>query len=341
LPALFPRNNNLEWLRLLFAVQVVVGHCHAHMGFPLPLILRHFPGVPAFFFVSGFLIYASHQNAGGLRYFQNRFLRLFPALLFVTIGGLVVVALSKGGNFLAEHPGTIITWFIAQISLGQAYNPSIFRDIGVGVINGSLWTITTEILFYIAVPIIVWLERYNRHAVAIVTLLSFAFYAFGGLLMEGVVLAGQPLWRYFWITPVVWGWMFGFGILAFKHYQLMARWMRYLPLALAPMAVLALIGASGPWLNTSGQELGIVYFAGYAALIFYLAFGTRYFRLPFDLSYGIYIWHMPIINLLIVKGLPYSWLVMLATLALAALSWFMIEKPALRLKRKTIHDVSG
>ncbi|UNK78553.1 acyltransferase [Sphingopyxis granuli] len=339
--ARFPRNNNLEWLRVLFALQVVIGHCHAHLGLPLPLLLRHFPGVPAFFFVSGFLIYASHQNAGGLRYFQNRFLRLFPALLFVTLGGLVVVALSKGMNFVAGNSGTIFAWFIAQITLGQAYNPSIFRDIGVGVINGSLWTITTEILFYIMVPVIVWLERYNRHSVAILTLLSFVFYAFGSLLMEGTILAGQPLWRYFWITPLVWGWMFGFGMLAFKHYRLIASRMHFLPLVLAPMLVLILVNAGGPWLNTIGQELGIAYFVCYAMLIFYLAFGTPYLPLPFDLSYGIYIWHMPIINLLIVKGLPYPWIAMLATVALAAFSWFAIEKPALRLKRKTIHNLSG
>lgn len=59
----FPRLNNLEWLRLFFALQVVAGHCSAHLGLRLPKILAFFPGVPAFFFVSGFLIYASYSNS--------------------------------------------------------------------------------------------------------------------------------------------------------------------------------------------------------------------------------------------------------------------------------------
>ena len=59
-------------------------------------IINHLPGVPAFFFVSGFLIYTSYLNAPGIRYFQNRFLRVFPGLVFVSLGGLVVVGIAKG-----------------------------------------------------------------------------------------------------------------------------------------------------------------------------------------------------------------------------------------------------
>ena len=65
----FPRTNNLEWLRLLFAVQVAIVHAGEHLGVPMPSIVAHFPEVPAFFFVSGFLIYASYLNASGKRYF--------------------------------------------------------------------------------------------------------------------------------------------------------------------------------------------------------------------------------------------------------------------------------
>lgn len=86
---LFPRKNNLEWLRLIFAMQVVLAHAANHLesGFKLPGFMSNFPGVPAFFFVSGFLIYPSYLNSPGKRYFENRFLRLFPGLVMVTIGG--------------------------------------------------------------------------------------------------------------------------------------------------------------------------------------------------------------------------------------------------------------
>jgi len=69
-----------------FRGQVVFVHAAEHLNFAIPAIIGHFPGVPAFFFVSGFLIYASYLNAPGRRYFENRFLRLFPALVFCNIG---------------------------------------------------------------------------------------------------------------------------------------------------------------------------------------------------------------------------------------------------------------
>ena len=99
----FPRNNNLEWLRLIFATQVVLMHVQEHLGLALPKIISHFPGVPAFFFVSGFLIYASYLNAPGRRYFENRFLRLIPGLIVVTMAGALVVLVAHGWTDLFDH----------------------------------------------------------------------------------------------------------------------------------------------------------------------------------------------------------------------------------------------
>jgi peptidoglycan/LPS O-acetylase OafA/YrhL len=150
----FPRKNNLEWLRLIFAMQVVLAHTSNHLesAFKLPRFISNFPGVPAFFFVSGFLIYSSYHNSPNNRYFENRFLRLFPGLVLVTIGGGGVILFAQGWDSLLNNTSTFIYWFLSQITLGQAYNPELFRTVGIGVINGSLWTITTEILFYLSVP---------------------------------------------------------------------------------------------------------------------------------------------------------------------------------------------
>jgi peptidoglycan/LPS O-acetylase OafA/YrhL len=60
-----------------------------------------------------------------------------------------------------------------------------------------------------------------------------------------------------------------------------------------------------------------------------------------DISYGLYIWHMPVINGLIWRGGGHSWLsVPLAlglSLSLACLSWFYVERPALRRKRRSLY----
>lgn len=334
-PPVFAKANNIEWLRLLFALQVVIGHAALHLGGKIPALVGYFPGVPAFFFVSGFLIYAAYLNAPGRRYFYNRFLRLFPGLLFVTLGAVAVALLAHGVADMAAHPATYATWLLAQLTLGQAYNPAHFRDVGVGVLNGALWTLTTEILFYLAVPIIVWLERRFKHTVPALIAFSLAVYAFGPALWPTPLRGDKTLYDFLALTPVVWGWMFGFGMLAVKHYAALQRWFRYFPLAALPLALMIAFG-EGLLFGVAGNRLGVVYFSCYCCLILWLAFATPHLPLKTDLSYGTYIWHGPIINLLLVLGLPSMATAVVLTVALAAVSWFLIEKPALQLKRQSL-----
>ena len=62
--------------------------------------------------------------------------------------------------------------------------------------------------------------------------------------------------------------------------------------------------------------------------------------MPTDLSYGTYIYAFPMQQLLVICGLvslnPFVFAIIatIATLPLAALSWFLIEKPAQSLKSR-------
>ena len=337
----FPRENNLQWLRLAFAVQVVLVHATEHLGVVGPglELIQHFPGVPAFFFVSGFLIYAAYANTPDHRYFQNRFLRLYPGLVFVTLGGAAVALIAHGWSDLLVKFSTYATWFLAQTTLGQAYNPGHFRDIGVGVINGSLWTLTTEILFYLCVPALVWLERRFRYAVLLLSCVSFAIYAQGPTIWQDAIYRGKTVYDFIALTPIAWGWMFGAGMLAVKHFSLIRRSIRFLPLAILPLATLMLVG-TGPFLGSAGNRLGLVYFALYMAVVLWCAFGTPFLPLKFDLSFGTYVWHMPVINLLLVLAVPSLSLVLFLTFSIATLSWLLIERPALRLKRHSLKPIA-
>ncbi len=59
-----------------------------------------------------------------------------------------------------------------------------------------------------------------------------------------------------------------------------------------------------------------------------------------DLSYGVYIYAFPIQQLLVIMGLatlrvfPFFIVATLVTLPLAAMSWFVVEKRALALKKR-------
>lgn len=332
----FPKLNNLEWLRLIFALQVLFVHAGEHLNLPMPNFIHHFPGVPAFFFVSGFLIYASYLNAPGRIYYENRFLRLIPALIAVTMGGVAIALAARGISDLKENFSQYFIWFLAQITLGQAYNPSLFRDIGVGVINGSLWSITVEVLFYFSIPVIVFLEKKRKEIVIWLMLFTFITYFVGPDLLSRKIYREKSIYNFLELTPIAWGWMFGFGLLCAKHFKAIQQHIHYAPWLIIPLAAMIAFG-EGPIFGSVGNRVGIVYFFCYSSLILWIAFYTPYARLPFDISYGTYIWHMPVINFMLLKSMTGIIPSVVATAILAMASWYLIERPALGLKKKTLH----
>lgn len=335
------KRNNLDLLRLVFALQVLFLHAAEHLGSRVPTFIDHFPGVPAFFFVSGFLIYASYKNSPGWRYVQNRFLRIYPAMIFCCVGMVVIALIAHGWGDLARHGRQYAFWFLAQVTLGQTYNPAFLRDVGVGVLNGSLWTITTEVLFYFCVPLLARAEANYRFTIHTLTAASFLLYAFGPHIWTQPVYRDKTAFDVLSLTPLVWGWMFGTGILAFKYFERLKKHSWLLPLAVIPVIVLGALGSSGPILGSAGNTLGIVYFLCYVAAVFWLAFRTPAIPLKADLSYGVYIWHMPVINLLLVLSMANLWVALAGTLMLASISWFLIEKPCLKLKKRSLRSLAA
>ena len=337
----FPSKNNLDWIRLALALQVVLTHASVYLHSPLrlPNFISNFPGVPGFFFLSGFLIYSSYLNSRGYLYFQNRFLRLFPGLISVTIGGAAVILFALGWDALKNNTSTFIIWFLSQISLGQAYNPELFRSVGIGIINGSLWTITTEIIFYLTVPLIVLLEKRFRFTVILLMGISFFIYTYGPFLLSGNVYRQKSFFDLLALSPLVWGWMFGFGILAAKYYKDIECFIKFLPILFVPLLFMIFFG-EGFLFQPHGNRLGLFYFICYTGLILWFSFGFSFVKLPFDLSYGAYIWHAPIINLLLIIKISNLPLAVVITLTMAAFSWFLIEKPILKLKRQSLRPIN-
>ena len=72
------KNNNFDIIRLFAAFQVMYSHISAYFfnePIQIPFFLSHLPGVPIFFFISGFLISLSFEkNSSTKFFFINRFL---------------------------------------------------------------------------------------------------------------------------------------------------------------------------------------------------------------------------------------------------------------------------
>lgn len=176
--------NNFNLLRLFAALQVVYIHTIEHFKVDNEYIilfshlLSYFPGVPIFFLISGYLISMSYDKNSNIKeYAKNRILRIYPALylnFFVGIGILWYF-----GQFIDVSIVNIISWSIAQLTFFQFYNPEFIRDFGVGVINGSLWTISVELAFYIILPFIyIFLKKdfYKKFFFLIFISLIFYYY---------------------------------------------------------------------------------------------------------------------------------------------------------------------
>jgi peptidoglycan/LPS O-acetylase OafA/YrhL len=110
-----------------------------------------------------------------------------------------------------------------------------------------------------------------------------------------------------------------------------------------------MVCAAAKWLrvDTGGNNLSPVYLLPLAGLIVSLAVSAP--RLSdkilrhHDYSYGLYLYHMLVIDLLVALAAPSRWasvaIAIIVSLGLAALSWSLIEKPYLRSKRAALRVV--
>jgi peptidoglycan/LPS O-acetylase OafA/YrhL len=338
-------DNNFNLIRFAAAMQVLVVHSihHFELASPFEPMLRLVPGVPAFFFLSGYLIYQSYErmHAGGdFGFYVNRVLRIYPALLVCFV--VSVLSVWATGYFAAHPPppGRFFAWVAAQVSFVQFFNPDFMRGYGAGVLNGALWTVSVELQFYALMPIVAWLFRRARVLLVILFVLSVA---------ANLYLRVFPDWSDFRIklltvSFVPWIYMFLLGSFA-------AAWRRtpeltgrigYLPLIAAYVLSMNFVG---DFATNASNAINPVSFVILAVLLLKLAHArlwlpervNDYFRRN-DLSYGLYLYHMPIINLLMVTAVAGAMASAAAAMCIgllaAGMSWYIVERPALRLKKR-------
>jgi peptidoglycan/LPS O-acetylase OafA/YrhL len=357
------RDNNFDLLRLFAAFQVVYFHSAGHLDpgaaeIPwLDATLRLFPGVPIFFVISGYLVSLAYERSPSLgSYARNRFLRLYPGLW-----GCFAVSLALIGafgqidrEFLASC--SFFLWVGAQLTVLQTWNPDALRDFGVGVLNGSLWTIPVELSFYVAVPLLyrfVMRGPLRRLETSLLVALAVASYA---LWFASVSVGGRTggLWvKLASFTLPAHLHMFLIGLLLQRSSGRVARWVEGRVLAWTALYLglswAVRIGVGGP--ERAAGALLPVSAAAWALMRICLAFwilaaaftarGAAHATLRgHDISYGVYLYHALVINLCAALGFGGRGAViavMGAAALLGTLSWFLVERPALRRKRSSIH----
>lgn len=333
-----PRSNALNALRLAMATEVILWHSFAVTGSVLPSApvrqLLFGVGVDGFFAISGFLITASWRNNPRLRdYLVARALRILPGLYVC----LVVTAFVIAPIGVAIQGGPAAKLLLSSAPFEYVVENSAIAvlkfDVGgtptgvpiPGMWNGSLWTLIYEVLCYVAVLALGLAGLANRRWTSAVVL----------VLALGVAASLPPM-----TFPGVWSneqCIARFAIV-FAAGALVYQWKDAIPARWSLVAVsVVIVLLTG--LLPDYRLVGAVPLA-YAVIVSGALIHNKYLRLPTDLSYGVYIYAFPVQQLLVICGLVklnpvvFAVVATIATLPLAALSWLLIEKPALSLKSR-------
>jgi peptidoglycan/LPS O-acetylase OafA/YrhL len=343
--------NNFHLIRLFAATQVVLLHARYHLGIELPSalelsidFLKHFNGVPIFFTVSGFLILWSFDRhpAQWLNYAQNRALRIFPGLYVCLLMTLFVLVYFLGIESFEKNLLSAAMWLAGQLTVFQFYTPAFLRDFGVGAPNGALWTIPVEIQFYVLIPFI-WYSwnRWGRPALWIVWGGSVLFYN-----VLNAFLPTTSLWHQLAkvsVFPYLYN--FGFGMLFYVYHRQLSPWLkdRFLYWISIYLIYIGIIFyAFGLYLTSyTPNGWGMIANLLLACVTISFAFSFRNLSTQLlgeeDISYGVYIYHMIVINIFVecglLKHMYYYAAVVFITFLLGLLSWKWVEKPVLRLKK--------
>ena len=346
------KQNNFDLIRLLAASQVAIIHGIEHLKvdflYPLAFFLSFFPGVPIFFFLSGLLISAAWERNPDLKSFVgNRVYRIFPGLwLCVLLSILSILICSHILNIELSYIW-LSFWAVAQGTLLPQWNPQFLDWFGIGVVNGSLWTIPVELSFYVALPIVYLLS--SRLSLSLnkifIILLIISIIIFHVLIRTDPISDLQILIvKLVGISPIPWFWMFCLGVLVQRHmdvaYSLIANRAHVFLLILICISLLGnLLGT--PVLFGVANDIGMLNYLFLCLFILSLGYTFPYLSDKLlnrnDISYGVYIYHMLIFNSLIMLGMfgIYSFLCgLLLTLIFASMSWRYLERPFLR-KRKS------
>ena len=155
-------------LRLVLAYLVVASHIIGLSDTEVDLPFRHLYdaelAVYTFFAVSGFFIVKSYSSSRSILHFlSKRFMRIYPAYIVIIIAPVIFGFIVQTEDmFSRDCFESVGRYFIANAFTLNFIAPQfcgLFENSATNAVNGSLWTIKNEVLFYLIVPIIIFLKR--------------------------------------------------------------------------------------------------------------------------------------------------------------------------------------
>lgn len=327
--------NRFDALRLALATLVFLYHGVALSGLmpfsSLELTLSAIAelSIQGFFIISGALVYSSWQRSDGLSdYVGKRVRRLYPAyVVIILVPALISGILSFGQAGALQDVLRYLAANLVFLNFMEGELPGLFSSNRYSEVNGALWTLKIEVMFYIALPVLAWglskLKQYWWIGLGLVVIGAFAWYNTMLALdhpynkhlarqLPGQMMyfaAGMAMWRLWDVASNHSALFFAIGVAALTAALLVPP--------LDALRVLGLFGIVAGIAFMPGPELNAARWG--------------------DVSYGVYIVHFPIVQGLVAAGL-FAALGLICGLVIAAalvfavsyLLWWWVEKPALR-----------
>jgi peptidoglycan/LPS O-acetylase OafA/YrhL len=340
------KKNAFDLLRLLLAISVLISHSILIGGYklqdPLSVLSKNQTslaefGVMGFFTLSGYLITASFENSKNpLIFISHRLLRILPAFwvcLIITAFVLAPLIFCKNNRSLSAFPFTgdgsslsyLFSNFFLLIKQWSIKNVLDYASYG-GSLNGSLWSLYPEILcyFFTFIAGVFGLFNKNKLLYLMITITVLVFFAinfnFNKSYGPTILILSPALKLYA-------SFMAGSLIYVFRDKMILDErgtiFLFFFTLMLIKFGGFNLIS---PLL---------------IALTLISAFQLFELRLKYDVSYGVYIYSFPIQQLLfhffgsILNVITFICFSLLISFVIGFLSYILIEKPCIDLRKRT------
>jgi peptidoglycan/LPS O-acetylase OafA/YrhL len=333
------RSTGFDYLRLTLAVSIMLWHAFG-LSYGLPYVIDLMNGwlrpvigmiLPIFFALSGFLVAGSLERSAGLTTFAGlRVLRIFPALVVeVGLSALILGPLLTQYSLTSYFGSSAFhAYFLNMLGDIRYELPGLFLENPVpSTVNGQLWTIPFELKCYVLLSALALLtlvkRRFGFLAILGMLCLPFAVVKFvffpddvdpTGLVPGNILvlcfLAGVALYLYKDAVPwrgdlFILSAVMAFGCFSVRNGDYFA------PIPVAYLTVyLGLLNPNSAWLGRTGDYSYGIYLYGYVIQQAVAGWGhwTHHWYVNFPIS-------------------------LLIATTFAALSWNLVERPALKLKR--------
>lgn len=338
------RDNNFNFLRLFLALAVILSHSFELIDGNLKrepltalfdsLSLGMF-AVNSFFLLSGFLIVQSWDRKPILfDFLKNRVLRIYPAFIVASLLAVLIVGALGANAALYFRDLNLLLLLKNLILLRHPETPPVFEGQHYPFVNIPLWTIAYEFRCYLLVALfgLCGLVK-NRFAWLGLFVAAFILFKIPALkkmdFFGSYFLFGEPQY-FFRFLP----YFFAGGCFYLFRDKIPYTRTGFV-VAFSVVLLCFIVG--------KGVEPALIFIWPY--VLFYLAFAKisilERFKTSADLSYGTYLYGWPIQKLLLWYIPTFSPLLLFLVASVVAvgcglLSWKLVERPFLRMKRKNV-----